>query len=224
MLRLSIILSLFILLSFSALFPSSTNYKNEMVQKRTRFSKTIKQNGNNFALAIFNHPIHFKNSQGKWETIDPDFISFQNGYANFKNTFRSIVNSERIKLKDAITLTLKEFSIITNRNRLNVSLTPNKKSPNKIILNEDHSFSLKSSYGKLQLSIDIAGAQKFSFIITNDGNSKVEKIGNRILIKTGTGEIGYILNVPVIRDKNNKAFDPRTMFIFNSKYASRRQK
>ncbi len=27
-----------------------------------------------------------------------------------------------------------------------------------------------------------------------------------------------------IRDKNNKAFDPRTMFIFNSKYASRRQK
>ena len=27
-----------------------------------------------------------------------------------------------------------------------------------------------------------------------------------------------------IRDKNNKAFDPRTMFIFNENYASRRQK
>ncbi|MCD6375742.1 MAG: hypothetical protein J7L94_09470 [Caldisericaceae bacterium] len=134
-----------------------------MVQKRTRFSETIKKTGNNFELAVFNHPIHFKNAQGKWEHIDPKFISFKNGYANFKNTFQSIVNSERIQLNDEIALTLKNFAIIKNGKRSNIPLRLNRKSPNKITLNQNHTFSVTSSYGKIQLAINICGAQQFFF-------------------------------------------------------------
>ncbi len=52
MLRIGII-SLFIALTFNTLLPASKKYNNEVVQKRTRFSKTIKQTGTNFALAVF---------------------------------------------------------------------------------------------------------------------------------------------------------------------------
>ncbi|MHB2153295.1 hypothetical protein ACX8XN_02720 [Calditrichota bacterium GD2] len=103
------IISLIIAISVNMLLQASNKYNNEVFLKRTRFSKTIKRTGNNFELAIFNHPVHFKNEQGKWQPIDPKFISYQNGYANFKNIFHTIVNSERIRLDNEIALTLANF-------------------------------------------------------------------------------------------------------------------
>ncbi|MHB2153294.1 hypothetical protein ACX8XN_02715 [Calditrichota bacterium GD2] len=59
-------------------------------------------------------------------------------------------------------------------------------------------------YGKIQLEINITEAQQFSFLLNYDNNSRVEKKQGRILIKSNSGKIIFILNIPVIREGTGK--------------------
>ena len=147
-----LLLSVCIYFMFGIIFSAEQHRLKELPQKRTKYSKTIKSNKDNYELVIFNNPRHFRDKSGKWKNIEPDFIQYENGYANFSNTIKTIIKQNEIRLISTENLTFSNFSISKNNTKIPLPLFDQieKISPNVVSLNGSGKFKVISEYGRLR--------------------------------------------------------------------------
>jgi len=75
------------ILSIISLSGSGNTVKEEVVEKRTEYSKVFKNENGSFTALIFADPVHYQNGNGDWEDLEPEITNAEVHKAPFDAVF-----------------------------------------------------------------------------------------------------------------------------------------